>query len=123
MWHPEGMRARRTRVVGLIAGVGVALAALALGGLAVARQGERPKAAPRSARLHAGRWIPPRHLTWYWQLQGTIKSNDPAAAYDIDGFDNSAAEVAKLHGEGKHVICYLDVGTYERWRPDRSEVH
>jgi hypothetical protein len=67
-----------------------------------------------------GHWIPPQHLTWYWQLQGTINNNEPVAAYDIDGFDNSPAEVATLHGQGKHVICYVDAGTYEPDRPDSS---
>ena len=43
------------------------------------------------------------------------------AAYDIDGFENSAAEVATLHAQGKHVICYVDVGTAENFRPDYSE--
>jgi hypothetical protein len=68
----------------------------------------------------ASHWIPPQHLTWYWQLQGTINNNEPVAAYDIDGFDNSAAEVATLHAQHKHVICYVDVGTYEQGRPDSS---
>jgi len=68
-----------------------------------------------------GWWLPPQHLTWYWQLQGTVKSNEPVAAYDIDGFENSAAEVAALHAQGKHVICYIDVGTAEDFRPDYSE--
>ncbi len=61
----------------------------------------------------AGRWIPPQHLTWYWQLQGAVNNNEPVAAYDIDGFENSASEVAALHAQGKHVICYIDVGTAE----------
>ena len=68
----------------------------------------------------AGRWVPPKALTWYWQLQGTVNNSEPVAAYDIDGFDNSAAEVSTLHGQGKHVICYIDVGTAENWRPDYS---
>jgi Glycoside-hydrolase family GH114 len=63
-------------------------------------------------------WIPPKSLTWYWQLQGTVNNSQPVAAYDIDGFENSAAEVATLHGQGKHVICYIDVGTAENWRAD-----
>ena len=42
------------------------------------------------------------------------------AAYDIDGFDNSAGEVSTLHAQGKHVICYIDVGTAENWRADNS---
>jgi hypothetical protein len=66
----------------------------------------------------SGTWIPPQHLTWYWQLQGTINNNEPVAAYDIDGFETSAAEVAALHAQGKHVICYIDVGTSEDFRPD-----
>jgi hypothetical protein len=65
-----------------------------------------------------GWWTPPQRLTWYWQLQGKMKNFQPVAAFDIDGFDNSAAEVSALHGEGKHVICYIDVGTGENWRPD-----
>jgi hypothetical protein len=67
----------------------------------------------------AGWWNPPQHLTWYWQLQGKIKIK-PVAAFDIDGFENSAAEVSALHAEGRHVICYIDVGTAENWRPDYS---
>jgi hypothetical protein len=66
-------------------------------------------------------WHPPQHLTWYWQLQGAVHDGEPVAAYDIDGFENSAAEVASLHAEGKHVICYIDVGTAEDFRPDYSE--
>src|SRR5271167_4956338 len=60
------------------------------------------------ARAQSGRWTLPRQLTWYWQLQGTIANDEPVTAYDIDGFENSAAEVAGLHSQGKHVICYID---------------
>lgn len=63
-------------------------------------------------------WLPPQHLTWYWQLQGTVENNEPVAAYDIDAFENRAAEVATLHAQGKRVICYVDVGTAEKFRPD-----
>jgi|GEM_PF-905907 hypothetical protein len=66
-------------------------------------------------------WVMPQHLTWYWQIQGTVNNNEPVAAYDIDGFENTASEVAALHAQGKHVICYMDVGTSENYRPDYSE--
>ena len=66
-------------------------------------------------------WHPAQHLTWYWQLQGAVRNNHPVAAYDIDGFENTAAEVAALHAQGKHVICYIDVGTAENFRPDYSK--
>jgi hypothetical protein len=70
------------------------------------------------AAVAVAHWVMPAHLTWYWQLQGRIDNSVAAAAYDVDGFDTSAAEVARLHAEGKHVICYIDVGTWENWRPD-----
>jgi hypothetical protein len=69
----------------------------------------------------SGWWKPPAHLTWYWQLTGTVDNEVPVAAYDIDGFENSAAEVSVLHGQGKRVICYIDVGTAENFRPDYSQ--
>lgn len=84
-------------------GVSSALAAIAL-------------AAP-STVVH---WQPPAHLTWYWQLQGKIQSH-PVQAYDVDGFGTSSTEVVRLHAAGAHVICYIDVGTWENWRPDAQD--
>lgn len=69
----------------------------------------------------AGWWTPPQHLTWFWQLQGKVDNSHAVAAYDIDGFENEASEVAALHAEGKHAICYIDVGTAENFRPDYGE--
>lgn len=69
----------------------------------------------------APRWHPPAQLTWYWQLQGRINNAHQAAAYDVDGFDTSAAEVTRLHRLGRQVICYIDVGTWEKWRPDAGQ--
>ena len=77
---------------------------------------EGSKELPKEETSGGSWWIPPKSLTWYWQLQGTVNNSEPVAAYDIDGFDNSAGEVSTLHGQGKHVICYIDVGTAENWR-------
>jgi hypothetical protein len=68
----------------------------------------------------ASRWTPPQQLTWYWQLTGTPQV-EPVAATDIDGFDNSSATVADFHAIGQRMICYIDVGTWENWRPDASQ--
>ncbi|HEX7609146.1 MAG TPA: endo alpha-1,4 polygalactosaminidase [Solirubrobacteraceae bacterium] len=75
----------------------------------------------RGGPAGAGWWQPPAHLTWYWQLQGTVNNGEPVAAYDIDGFENGAAEVAALHARAIHVVCYIDVGTAERFRPDYAQ--
>ncbi len=77
-------------------------------------------AASSTALGAPSRWTPPQHLTWFWQLQGNVVGGHSVAAYDIDGFENEASEVAALHAEGKHVICYIDVGTAENFRPDYS---
>ena len=63
-------------------------------------------------------WHPPQRLTWYWQLQGKLDTSVPVSAYDVDAFETSAAEVAALHAQGKHVVCYVDVGTAESFRAD-----
>jgi len=74
---------------------------------------------PAGARA-ATRWTPPQRLTWYWQLTGTPKV-EPVAVTDVDGFDNSASTVANFHAIGQRMICYIDVGTWENWRPDASQ--
>jgi len=56
--------------------------------------------------------------SWYIQLSGTIDQTQPARVYDVDGFDTDAATVAALHAKGKLVVCYLDVGSIEDYRPD-----
>jgi hypothetical protein len=92
-----------------------ALAALALGTALALGAGSAGGDA-----VAGGWWVPPQRLTWYWQLQGAVKNSKPVAAYDIDGFENGASEVSALHAQGKHAICYIDVGTSENFRPDYS---
>ena len=38
-------------------------------------------------------WQPPPGISWQWQLQGEVRISYSVDAYDIDGFDNSAAKV------------------------------
>ncbi len=73
-----------------------------------------------AASLAGAWWQPPGKPTFYWQLQGTLKTTFGAGIYDVDGFETSALEVAALHAQGKHVVCYIDVGTAENFRPDYS---
>ena len=57
-------------------------------------------------------------ISWNWQLQGTVPTDTKVQVFDIDGFDNSAATVAALHAHGTKVICYIDFGSSENFRPD-----
>jgi len=75
---------------------------------------------------------------WQWEIDHPLSLTsatdmglnatlpDGAAAprpvvYDIDGFDNPASTVAALHGEGFHVVCYIEVGAAENYRNDYTE--
>jgi len=71
---------------------------------------------PASGRI----WAPAPHTTWQWQLTTPVRQSVPAQMFDIDLFENPASVVAALHHRGRHVICYLDAGTYENYRPDAS---
>jgi hypothetical protein len=90
--------------------VALGLALVLLAGVAATQAGATPGAW----------WQPPQKLTWFWQLQGKIDNAHAVAAYDVDGFETGADEVATLHAEGRRVICYIDVGTAESFRPDYS---
>jgi hypothetical protein len=74
-----------------------------------------------SASAAAAWWHPPAQLTFYWQLQGRLNTSVAAGVYDVDGFETSAGQVAALHAQGRHVVCYIDVGTAEKFRPDYME--
>lgn len=67
-------------------------------------------------------WIPAAGSTFAIQYGGkTLDTNVNASIYDVDGFDTTAATVAQLHGQGRRVVCYIDVGTWENWRSDAGK--
>jgi hypothetical protein len=65
-----------------------------------------------------GIWMPALNTPWQWQLTVPVDQSVNVPVYDIDGFDNDASVVAALHAKGRKVICYIDVGVYESYRPD-----
>jgi hypothetical protein len=70
----------------------------------------------------AARWQPrPTTEPWQWQLQGALDLGVAAPIYDVDAFETMAAQVRALHRRGRRVICYLDVGSWESYRPDAGK--
>ena len=85
-------------------------------------------------------WHPKPGTTWQWQITGTVDPSLNVDMYDIDLFDAQSGSsytvpgfgnvtvpkgenpgiIATLHGEGKKVVCYLDSGAYESYRPDAA---
>jgi hypothetical protein len=69
----------------------------------------------------AARWHPaPTTDAWQWELQGKFELTPGASVYEIDGFEYPAKDVNAIHRAGAKAICYLDVGSWEEYRPDAS---
>lgn len=67
------------------------------------------------------RWQPSVGASWQWQLTTPVDTSVSASIYDIDMVDNSASVVSKLHRLHRKVICYIDVGSWESYRPDAAK--
>jgi hypothetical protein len=66
----------------------------------------------------AARWTPGPETTWQVQFSGQIDRSVRAQAFDLDLFDTAAKTVAALHARGRRVVCYINAGAWEDWRPD-----
>ncbi len=66
-------------------------------------------------------WRPVAGASWDWQLATPIDPSAQVDVYDIDMFDNDASVIASLHAMGRRVICYVDIGSWENYRPDASQ--
>jgi hypothetical protein len=65
--------------------------------------------------------------SWQWQIDGntidlTVLDNvaNPKKMYDIDLFATSAATIQQLHAKGIYVVCYVETGGWENYRPDAA---
>lgn len=68
-----------------------------------------------------GLWQPAPGTTWQWQLSTVpIDTSVDAEMFDID-YESDPATVAALHAQGRSVVCYLNVGAWEEWRPDADQ--
>jgi hypothetical protein len=97
------------------------LAALvSLATIVVATLASAPLAAAAGGRTASLAWTPSPTDTWQYQLQGRIDRTVMADVFDVDLFDVPRATIAALHAEGHHVVCYIDAGSWEPYRPDAS---
>ncbi|MFI8079813.1 endo alpha-1,4 polygalactosaminidase [Kitasatospora sp. NPDC086009] len=72
------------------------------------------------AQPAGARWQPTPGLAWQWQLGGGVDQSVDVPVYDVDGFETDAAVVAALHAKGRKVICYINAGSWEDFRPDAA---
>ena len=64
--------------------------------------------------------MPPPGTTWQWQLTAPVDTSVDAEVYDIDGVEAGADTVAALHRAGRKVVCYVNAGAAEDFRPDHA---
>jgi hypothetical protein len=75
---------------------------------------------PSSNSSSTNWWQPTVGLTWQWQIgDNDIDTSIEADVYDVDLYVDQAI-INELHAKGRKVICYMSVGSYEDWRPDKD---
>jgi hypothetical protein len=99
----------------------VFLAACGGGSLPIAPSTAGAPAFDRAALTPDGRWIPAAGESFQIQYDGKLDLDYPAQIFDLDMFQTRPEVVAKLHAMGRRVVCYIDVGTWENWRPDADK--
>ena len=119
--QPAASQANSFQTTGAVDGSTPASADAATTAIAPSSAAPATKAAVVPAHGSGGGvWHPTPGLTWQWQLTEPVDTSINAQVYDIDGVDNSAVVVSELHAAGRKVICYVNAGAYENFRPDAS---
>jgi hypothetical protein len=79
-----------------------------------------PKSVNPNSQSASPWWHPTVGLTWQWQIgNNAIDTSIETDVYDVDLYvDQSVIE--ELHAKGRKVICYISVGSWENWRPDKD---
>jgi hypothetical protein len=72
----------------------------------------------------ATKWVPTPSDRFQIILSKAPSTAQLRGHFDVietDGFETSAKTVAAVHALGKRAVCYIDVGTWENWRPDAKK--
>lgn len=68
-----------------------------------------------------GWWQPGDDTIWQWQLVSVIDQYFDVDMYDVDLFETDTSVVQALQDQGRAVICFVSVGSWEDWRPDTNQ--
>lgn len=75
---------------------------------------------PLASTSSSSWWRPTVGLTWQWQIGNIdIDTSIEADVYDVDLYVDQSV-IDELHAKGRKVICYISVGSWEDWRPDKD---
>jgi hypothetical protein len=65
-----------------------------------------------------GPWSLGAALSWQIQFTGELELDVDVDLFVLDLFDIDPAAIATLRDRGVWVICYVNAGSFEQWRPD-----
>ena len=63
-------------------------------------------------------WKPKPGQLWQVQYDGEIDLAVQADIFNLDLFETTPEDIQRLHSRNIKVICYLNAGAWENWRPD-----
>lgn len=66
-------------------------------------------------------WHPAPGNSFDWQLTEPFDLRQPAEIPDLDLFDTPPGVIADLKRQGVRLICYINIGAWEEWRPDAGD--
>jgi hypothetical protein len=72
------------------------------------------------AQLPQAYWRPSVGQTIQLQYSGDLDLGYNTSIYNIDLFEASASEISTLKSQGRKLMCYLNAGAWEDWRPDAA---
>ncbi len=82
---------------------------------------ENPTPLPPAPQPATSWWHPTVGLAWQWELgDDEIDTSIEADVYDVDLYVDQSI-IDELHAKGRKVICYISVGSWEDWRPDKDQ--
>jgi len=77
------------------------------------------EASAKQSVEYPARWQPQIGSSFAWQLTDyPVDPQTQADIIDIDLFETSQSIINNLHSQGKKVICYINAGAWEAYRPD-----
>jgi hypothetical protein len=74
-----------------------------------------------SAAVAENPYVPASNVSWLVQLDGPVDITEPAELFYLDAELQDPADLAALHAQGRHYLCYLSAGSLESFRDDADE--
>lgn len=63
-------------------------------------------------------YVPAEEARWLARLDGAVNIDDDADFFYLDAEQQRPGDLAELHRQGRHYLCYLSAGSFEDFRAD-----